>query len=215
METDDSIIFIIDDDPFIRESLQELLRSAGRRAWAFESTQSFLRTERPDCPCCLVLDVRLPDTSGLEFQRDLAAAGISMPIIFITGHGDVPMSVAAMKAGAIEFLLKPFSDQDFLDAVARGLELDRNQRRASSVIEEFRHRHKLLTPRERDVMTKVVAGLLNKQIAAELGISLVTVKVHRAHVMRKMQVSSVPDLVRIAERLSLGTCEAQGNDTMV
>lgn len=201
--TEETVAFIVDDDPYIRESLQELLRSVGQRALAFDSTQRFLDAARPEVPSCMVLDVRLPGRSGLEFQQEMRKAGILIPVIVITGHGDVPMSVAAMKAGAIEFLMKPFRDQDFIDAVQRGINLDKERLQAFTAIEELRARHRLLSPREQEVFALVVAGRLNKQIAAELSVSEITVKVHRAQVMRKMQADSLPDLVRIAAKLEI------------
>lgn len=200
-----SIVFIVDDDPSMRASLESLFRSVGHAAQAFATTQDFLRSERQNVPSCLVLDVRLPGQSGLEFQRKLAKSDIRIPIVFITGHGDVPMSVAAIKAGAIEFLTKPVRDQELLDAVHRGLELDRDWRAEAAVLADLRERLKALTPRERDIMALVAAGQLNKQIAAELNLSEVTVKVHRAQVMRKMQAKSLPHLVRMADRLALDT----------
>jgi FixJ family two-component response regulator len=205
VNSEQSVVFVIDDDPSMRESLESLLRSVGHAAQAFGSTQEFLLSERPDVPGCLVLDVRLPGRSGLEFQRELTRSGIELPIVFITGHGDVPMSVTAMKAGAIEFLTKPFRDQDFLDAVHRGIDLDRGRRAESAILAELRQRFDSLTPREREVMALVAAGRLNKQIAAELDLSEITVKVHRAQVMRKMRANSLPDLVRIADRLAADT----------
>lgn len=205
MSTEQSVVFIIDDDPSMRTSLESLLRSVGHVVQAFASTHDFLRSKRPDALGCLVLDVRLPGQSGLEFQRELAKSEIRLPIVFITGHGDVPMSVTAMKAGAIEFLTKPFRDQDLLDAVHRGLDLDGDRRAESAVLDELRGRFNLLTPREREVMALVAAGQLNKQIAAELDLSEITVKVHRAQVMRKTQAKSLPDLVRIADRLAADT----------
>jgi len=205
MSTEQSIVFIIDDDPSMRASLKSLFRSVGHVVQAFASTHDFLRSKRPDAPGCLVLDVRLPGQSGLEFQRELAKLEVQLPIVFITGHGDVPMSVTAMKAGAIEFLTKPFRDQDLLDAVHRGLDLDGDRRAESAVLDELRGRFNLLTPREREVMVLVAAGQLNKQIASELDLSEITVKVHRAQVMRKMQAKSLPDLVRIADRLAADT----------
>ncbi|MBX3453711.1 response regulator transcription factor [Ferrovibrio sp.] len=202
MTATDGLVYIIDDDPYIRESLQELLRSVGRRAWTFETTQKFIASDRPDEPSCLVLDVRLPGRSGLEFQRDLRDAGIQIPIIFITGHGDVPMSVAAMKAGALEFLTKPFRDQEFLDAVDRAIRIDSECRGNASILGELRDRYDELTSREREVLALVVQGKLNKQVAAELGLSEITVKVHRSNVMRKMRAQSLPDLVRFTDRLN-------------
>lgn len=205
MNSEQSVVFIIDDDPSMRESLESLLRSIGHAAQAFGSTQEFLLSERPDVPGCLVLDVRLPERSGLEFQRELIRSGIELPIVFITGHGDVPMSVTAMKAGAIEFLTKPFREQDFLDAVHRGIDLDRDRRAESAILADLMERYDSLTPREREIMVLVAAGQLNKQIAAELQLSEITVKVHRAQVMRKMQAKSLPDLVRFADKLAVNT----------
>jgi len=199
---DEPVVLIIDDDAFMRQALENLLQSVGHVARTFASTEAFLATERPDAPGCLVLDVRLPGQSGLELQRRLAAAGVDLPIVFITGHGDVPMSVSAMKAGAIEFLIKPFRDQDLLDAIHRGIELDRERLAASTAVAELRERYGSLTPREREVMDLVVAGRPNKQIAFELGLSEITVKIHRGQVMRKMKAKSLPDLVRAADRLA-------------
>jgi FixJ family two-component response regulator len=197
----DAIVFIIDDDRGVREATTSLLASVGLRAEAFGTAQEFLRHERPNVPACLVLDVRLPGLSGLDLQRELARAGTSIPIVFITGHGDIPMSVQAMKAGAVEFLTKPFRDQQLLDAIEQAINHDRVERRHRADIAELRRLHDSLTPREREVMGLVVTGLLNKQIAAELGTSEITVKVHRAQVMHKMQAESLADLVRTSERL--------------
>jgi FixJ family two-component response regulator len=205
MSRDQSLVFIIDDDPSIRASIESLLRSVGHTVQAFASTREFMLSERLDAPSCLVLDIRLPDQSGLDFQRELAKSAIPLPILFITGHGDVPMSVTAMKAGAVEFLTKPFRDQDLLDAVHRGLELDRDRRAEAAMLAELSQRFDSLTPRERQIMALVAAGQLNKQIATELDLSEVTVKVHRAQVMRKMEAKSLPDLVRFADRLALNT----------
>ncbi|MDX2263410.1 MAG: response regulator transcription factor [Hyphomicrobiales bacterium] len=205
MSTDQSIVFIIDDDPFVRASIESLLRSVGYTVRPFASTQEFMLNERLDAPSCLVLDVRLPGRSGLEFQRELNESDIRRPIVFITGHGDVPMSVTAMKAGAIEFLTKPFRDQDLLDAVHRGLEMDRGRRAEAAMLAELRKRFHAMTPREREVMALVATGRLNKQIAAQLDLSEITVKVHRSHVMRKMDAKSLPDLVRFADRLAINT----------
>lgn len=201
MTQEQTVVFIVDDDFYIRESIQDLLRSVGHEVQAFESIRAFLKGPRLDRPGCLVLDVRLPETSGLEFQRAQAASGIQIPIVFITGHGDIPMTVAAMKAGAIEFLTKPFRDQDLLDAVHRGIALDRRRRMETAVLRELLNRFSSLTSREREVMDLVVTGQLNKQIAGELDLSEMTVKVHRAHVMQKMNARSLPELVRIADRL--------------
>lgn len=203
MNSEQALVFVIDDDPSMRESLESLLRSVGHTALAFGSTREFLLAERPDGPGCLVLDVRLPGRSGLEFQRELSRSGIELPIVFITGHGDIAMSVTAMKAGAIEFLTKPFRDQDFLDAVHRGIDFDRDRRADSAVLAHLRERFGSLTPREREIMALVAAGQLNKQIATQLQLSEITVKVHRSQVMRKMQAKSLPDLVRFADKLAL------------
>lgn len=203
MNPEQSVVFVIDDDPSMRASLESLLRSICYEVKAFATAQEFLLCERPDMPGCLVLDVRLPGQSGLEFQRELRHLNIELPIVFITGHGDIPMSVTAMKAGAIEFLTKPFRDQEFLDAVNRGIELDLERRTRTAVLADLRERYASLTAREREIMALVAAGQLNKQIAAELQLSEITVKVHRAQVMRKMQAKSLPDLVRFADKLAL------------
>jgi FixJ family two-component response regulator len=201
MTETDATVFVVDDDPPMRESLKNLLRSVGLRAELFASAQEFLRSKRPDLPSCLVLDVRLPGLSGLDLQRRTTEAGVEIPIIFITGHGDIPMSVRAMKAGAVEFLTKPFRDQDLLDAIEQALGRDRKARDQRAAIEELRSRFASLTPREREVMARVVAGLLNKQIAAEPGTSETTVKIQRHQVMVKMGAGSLPELVRMADRL--------------
>jgi FixJ family two-component response regulator len=198
-----STVIVIDDDPAIREALGSLLRSVGLQVRLLASVAEFMKTDRPNGPTCLVLDIRLPGRSGLDFQRDLAAANISLPIVFITGHGDIPMSVQAMKGGAIEFLTKPFRDQDLLDAVHLGLARDRASLNAQVVFAELRARFDRLTTREREVMALVVTGRLNKQIAADLGVSEITVKVHRGQVMRKMHASSLPELSRMADKLKL------------
>jgi FixJ family two-component response regulator len=205
MSRDQSLFFIIDDDPSVRASIESLLRSVGHTVKSFASTREFMLDERFDAPGCLVLDIRLPGRSGLEFQRELAESDIRLPIVFITGHGDVPMSVTAMKAGAVEFLTKPFRDQDLLDSVHRGLELDQDRRAEAASLSKLRQRFDSLTPREREVMAFVAAGALNKQIAAELDLSEITVKVHRGQVMRKMEAKTLPDLVRFADRLALDT----------
>ena len=196
-------VIVIDDDPMVRESLSSLIRSVGLKATLLASVAEFLKSGRPSGPSCLVLDVRLPGRSGLDFQRDLAAASIRLPIVFITGHGDIPMSVQAMKNGAIEFLTKPFRDQDLLDAINQGLAQDRARLDSESAVAELRARFETLTPREREVMALVATGRLNKQIAGDLGVSEITVKVHRGQVMRKMHASSLPDLARMADRLQL------------
>ena len=198
----DSIVFVIDDDPSIRLAITSLIRSVGMRVESFPSAQEFMASKRPDAPACLVLDVRMPGVSGLDLQRELGDADIRIPIIFITGHGDIPMSVRAMKAGAVEFLTKPFRDQDLLDAISQALERDRAHRSQYSEMAELRRRFKVLTPREKEVMELVVSGLLNKQIAARLNISEITVKLHRHQVMEKMEAQSLADLVRMAEKLN-------------
>jgi FixJ family two-component response regulator len=197
----DGLVFIVDDDAGTRESLRNLVRSVGLRVEVFASAQEFLRSQRADVPACLVLDVRLPGLSGLDLQKQMAAAERQIPIVFITGHGDIPMTVRAMKAGAVEFLTKPFRDQDLLDAIQQALDRDRQTREQRAGVEELRSRYRLLTPRERDVMALVVTGLLNKQIAAELGTSEASVKVHRQHVMEKMRAGSLAALVRMADRI--------------
>ena len=196
-------VLIIDDDPAIRGALENLLRSVGLSVKAFESVPEFLKAGRPDGPTCLVLDVRLPGPSGLDFQRELLATNIHLPIIFITGHEDIPMSVQAMKGGAIEFLTKPFRDQDLLDAIQLGLARNRERRETESALAGLSERFETLSSRERDVMVQVVKGRLNKQIAGDLGISEITVKVHRGQVMRKMKALSLPDLTRMADKLKL------------
>ena len=198
-----STVIVIDDDPAVRELIGSLLRSVGLQPKLLASVDEFLKTGRPDAPTCLVLDVRLPGRSGLDFQRELAAADIHLPIIFVTGYGDIPMSVTAMKGGAIEFLTKPFRDQDLLDAIQLGIARDRARLDSDTAIAGLRARFETLTPREREVMALVAAGRLNKQIAYEIGVSEITVKVHRGHVMRKMQATSLPDLARMADRLKL------------
>jgi FixJ family two-component response regulator len=204
MSEEQAVVFVIDDDQSIRDALQSLLRTVGLKVHAFESTQDFLRGTRPDAPACLVLDVRLPGLSGLDFQRELTGSSNPLPIIFITGHGDIPMSVRAIKAGAIEFLTKPFRDQELLDAVQLGIERDRARRRDAVAAAELNGRFESLSPREREVMKLVVTGRPNKQLAAELDLSEITVKVHRGNIMRKMQARSLAQLVRMADKLGIG-----------
>ena len=202
MSENKPVVFVIDDSPSVRDALDSLIRSVHLNVQAFGSIEEFLQFKRPDAPGCIVLDVRLPGLSGLDFQREMAKSNIDLPIIFITGHGDVPMSVRAIKAGAIEFLTKPFRDQDLLDAIYLGIERDHSRRQASAVVAVLRGHFASLTARERQVMLKVASGRPNKQIAAELKLSEVTVKVHRRHVMRKMKAKSLADLVRMADKLS-------------
>jgi FixJ family two-component response regulator len=196
-------VVVIDDDPEFRESLGRLLRSVGLQPRLFASIADFLEFDLPDGPTCLVLDVRLPGSSGLDFQRDLAEANINLPIIFITGYGDIPMTVQAMKGGAIEFLTKPFRDQDLLDAVNIGLTRDRARRENEESLSALRARFEVLTPRERAILTQVVAGRLNKQIASDMGVTETTVKVHRSNMMRKVKASSFAELCRMVDRLGL------------
>jgi FixJ family two-component response regulator len=208
MTDENALVFVVDDDAPLRESLTNLLRSVGLQVATFASAQAFLHSPRPDGPSCLVLDVRLPDLSGLELQQRLAEADLVMPIIFITGYGDIPMTVQAMKAGAVEFLTKPFRDQALLDAIQQALDLDRTAREQRARRDALHRRYRALTPREREVLALVVTGLLNKQVAGELGTSEAAVKVHRQHVMAKMQAKSLAELVRMADRLGIPTPQA-------
>jgi FixJ family two-component response regulator len=209
----DGVVFVVDDDSSVRDAIKSLIRLEGLRVETFGTAQEFLQSKRPDVPGCVVLDVELPGLSGLDLQRELTAHGIKLPIIFITGYGDIPMSVRAMKAGALEFLTKPFHDQDLLDAVQQALERDRAARQHSREIAELRQRFDALTSREREVMSLVVAGWLNKQIGFELKISEVTVKIHRGRVMNKMGAQSLAELVRMTERLEISTAKDQSAKT--
>ena len=203
MDKQEPLVFIVDDDASVRRSLGQLLRSVGLASESFASAQQFLEVELPDRPCCLVLDVRMPGMNGMDLQAELAKMGCGIPVIFITGHGDLPMGVRAMKAGAVDFLSKPFNDQDLLDAIHTSLELDRNNRLDAGVLAELRGRMDTLTPREREVFALVVTGALNKQIAYGLGVGEKTIKVHRGKVMGKMRADSLAHLVRMAQTLGV------------
>lgn len=203
MKPVDPVVFVVDDDQSVREALSSLIRSVGLRVETFASAQDFLRYQRPDVTACLVLDVRMPGLSGLDLQRELANSEKRIPIIFITGHGDIPMSVRAMKAGAIEFLPKPFRDEDLLDAIREGLERDQVAREQLGELAEIQDKYATLTSREREVIVLLVKGMLNKQVAAELGITEITIKVHRRRILQKMNAKSLPALVRMVEKLHL------------
>ena len=203
------VVLVIDDDPSLRNALASLFRSVGLRAEVFGSAPEFLQSKLPEAPSCMVLDVRLPGQSGLDFQAELAKANIHIPIIFMTGHGDIPMTVRAMKGGAVDFLTKPFRDQDMLDAVAIAIARDRKRREDDKAMSALRDLFDSLSPREREVLSLVAAGLMNKQIAAEIGIAEITVKIHRGHIMRKMRARSLADLVRMAEALGVRRGKSQ------
>jgi FixJ family two-component response regulator len=208
MKEEQPVVFVIDDDASVRESVEDLLQSVGLRVEPFGSTQEFLQSRRSDTPGCIVLDVRLPGLSGLEFHRSLVESGIHLPVIFISGHGDIPMSVRAIKSGAVEFLTKPFKEQELLDAIQAGLERDRARRQEAKVVAELRERFDSLTLREREVFALVVSGQRNKQIAGQLELSEMTVKVHRSQITRKMQAKSLIDLVRMADKLGVSARKA-------
>jgi FixJ family two-component response regulator len=201
----DSVVFVVDDDPSVRRSTERLLRLAGLKVQTFRSAREFLVSQRPEGPACLVLDIRMPGLSGMDLQRELSQSGINLPIIFITAHGDIPLSVRAMKAGAVEFLTKPFRGRSLLDAVRGAIERDRSTHQGRSETAELRERYEQLTPREREVMPRIASGMLNKQVAGELATTERTIKFHRAHVMRKMQAESLADLVRMTDKLGLST----------
>jgi FixJ family two-component response regulator len=207
MKEQESIVFIIEDDPLFRASTERLVRSVGFSVQSFQSARDFMGSRRPNVPSCLILDVRLPGLSGLDLQRELAEAGAHLPIIFVTGHGDIPMSVQAMKAGAVEFLTKPFRDQSLLDAIRQAIERDRVARQQRARDADLRRRYQSLGPRENEVFKCVVSGMLNKQIADELGSTERTIKFHRGHIMRKMQAKSLAELVRMAESLGIASRE--------
>jgi FixJ family two-component response regulator len=209
------IVFVVEDDPSMRAALTNLFRSVDLRVEAFGSATEFLQSKLPDAASCLVLDIRLPGLSGLDFQNELAQANIRIPIIFVTGHGDIPMTVRAMKAGAVDFLSKPFRDQDMLDAVAAAIERDRKTRRETKILADMQSRYETLTPREREVMTLVAAGLMNKQIAAEIGLAEITVKIHRGRIMKKMGARSLAELVRMSEALGIHCTKRSESETKV
>jgi FixJ family two-component response regulator len=206
-------VYVIDDDMSVRAAVKRLIESTGLHVHAFATATEFLRFQRPDVPGCLILDVCLPGLNGLDLQRELSAGGLHLPVIFLTGHGDIPMTVQAMKAGAVEFLTKPFRNQDLLQAVAQAVEQDRQARQQRAELAQLRERYLRLTAREREVLELVVSGLLNKQIARELGTSEVTVKVHRSQMMQKMEAGSLVDLVRMAEKLAIGSPHAKSGDS--
>jgi FixJ family two-component response regulator len=208
-------VFVVDDDESLRNALNNLFRSVGLHAQLFASASELLQTTLPDVPSCLVLDIRLPGISGLDFQSELAHANINIPIIFMTGHGDIPMTVRAMKAGAVDFLTKPFRDQDMLDAVTAAIERDRKRRISESELSNLRARLETISPREREIMALVTAGLMNKQVAAETGLAEITVKIHRGHVMKKMGARSLADLVRMAEALGMHRGSSKFRKTFV
>jgi len=201
MAAERPVVFVIDDDPLMRHAVEDLVASVGLETRVFATPQEFLQAKRTDAPSCLVLDVRLPGVSGLAFQEELARTGVPLPVIFITGHGDIPMSVRAIKAGAVEFLCKPFRDQELLDAIHAGIERDRVQRQATATVGEIKRRFAALTDREREIMAQVIQGHANKRIAGELGVAEATVKVHRGQIMRKMAARSLPELVRMGDLL--------------
>ncbi|MEA2908455.1 MAG: hypothetical protein QOJ15_536 [Bradyrhizobium sp.] len=206
----DPVVFVVDDDASMRRALANLFQSVGLQVEAFGSAPELLQRQLPDVASCLVLDIRLPGLSGLDFQNELAKANIQIPVIFMTGHGDIPMTVRAMKSGAVDFLTKPFRDQDMLDAVVAAIERDRKRREADKIIANFQALFDTLTPRERDVLALVTSGLMNKQVAAELGLAEITVKIHRGHIMKKMGARSLADLIRMAETLGIRRAKPPG-----